>query len=385
MRNSFKLILSVALLASSLAQAADKLKIGVVGGMTGPGAAWGLAIDGGVKVAADEINKAGGLVVGGKTYQIEVLSYDDHYKAADAVTATNRLIDQEDVKFLIGPIGSASVLAMKPITEKNKVIMLSNSYSTEALDAKTRYMFRVLPTTNEYNGQLIGWLKKNRPNVKRVAIISPNDATGWSTQKTQKAVYEAQGFTVAEAKFFERSQNDFRTILTGILAKGVDDIELDTVPPGPAGLVIRQAREMGYKGIFTKFGGNNVTETVKAAGAENAEGTLVYLSADPAGAAYAKLTAAYGKLHDNTMDDFTLYFYDATRLLAQAIREAGSVENTDAILAKIEATKSFDGIQGKIVWGGKATYGVDHQIATPAYLGVIEGGKSKVLTKFDAR
>ncbi|WP_436429766.1 hypothetical protein, partial [Enterococcus faecium] len=81
---------------------------------------------------------------------------------------------------------------------------------------------------------MIGWLKKNRPELKRIAILSPNDATGWSTQKSQKAVYEAEGYDVAEAKFFERSQNDFRTILTGILAKNVDMIELDTVPPATA-------------------------------------------------------------------------------------------------------------------------------------------------------
>ncbi|MBQ8101927.1 MAG: ABC transporter substrate-binding protein [Afipia sp.] len=364
---------------------AETLKIGVVAGLTGPGAPWGLAVDGGARIAADQINKAGGLKVGGKTYNVDVISYDDHYKAADAVTATNRLIDQDDVKFILGPIGSASVLGMKPITEKNKVILLSNSYSTEVLDAKTRYMFRVLPTTAEYNAQMIGWLKKNRPELKRIAILSPNDATGWSTQKSQKAVYEAEGYDVAEAKFFERSQNDFRTILTGILAKNVDMIELDTVPPATAGLVIRQAREMGFKGQFTKFGGNNVAETVKSAGAENAEGTLVYFAADPTSEAYTKLAKSYAAIHNNSMDDFTLFFYDATNLLFQAISKAGSVTDTDAVLAKIEAEKSYDGIQGKIVWGGKAAYGVDHQIATPAYLGVIEGGKGKVITKFDAR
>lgn len=372
-------------LVTALSAQAQTLKLGVVGGMTGPGAPWGLGGDGGVKIAVDEINQAGGLPVNGKKYKVEVLTYDDHYKAADAVTATNRLLDQDEVKFIIGPIGSASVMAMKPITERNKIILLSNSYSTEALDANTRYMFRLLPTTYEYNRQLITWLKENRPELKRLAILSPNDATGWSTQKTQKKAYEDAGYTVAEAKFFERSQNDFRTLLTSILAKDVDFIELDTVPPASAGIVIRQAREMGFQGRFTKFGGNNVAETVKSAGAENAEGTLVYLSADPSSAPYQRLSAAYAKVHNNNMDDFVFYFYDATRLLFKAISEAGTVEDTDAVLKRIEANPGFDGAQGNIVWGGKDVYGVNHQIATPAYLGVIEGGQAKVINKFDAR
>ncbi|MBX7021505.1 ABC transporter substrate-binding protein, partial [Providencia rettgeri] len=275
MKNGIRSVLAVAGMVAALGAQAQTLKLGVVGGMTGPGAPWGLAIDGGVKIAVDEGNQAGGLQVGDKKYKVEVLTYDDHYKAADAVTATNRLIDQDEVKYIIGPIGSASVMAMKPITERNKVIMLSNSYSTEVLDANTKYMFRVLPTQYEYNRQLIGWLKQERPELKRLAILSPNDATGWSTQKIQTAAYKDAGYDVAETKFFERSQNDFRTLLTSILAKNVDFIELDTVPPGPAGIVIRQAREMGFKGQFTKFGGNNVAETVKSAGADNAEGTLV--------------------------------------------------------------------------------------------------------------
>lgn len=381
-----KSLLAVGLASAALmGYAQETLKVGVLGGMTGPGAPWGLAIDGGVKIATDEINQAGGLKVGDKTYKIEVVSYDDHYKAADAVTAVNRLIDQDKVKYIVGPIGSASLLAIKPITEKNKVVLLSNTYTTEALNAETRYMFRVLPTTNEYDGQLIGWLKQNRPNIKRVAIISPNDATGWSTQKGKKKVYEGNGFEVADARFFERSQNDFRTLLAGILAKKVDLIELDVIPPAQAGLVIRQAREMGYKGPFTKFGGNNVAETVKSAGAENAEGTLLYFSADPASDTFAKLSKAYAKYHSNAMDDFTFYFYDATKLLFSALQKAGTVSDTDAVVKAIEANKTFDGIQGKIVWGGKDTYGIDHQIATPAYLGVIEGGKGKVIAKFDAR
>ena len=71
----------------AVAAQAQTLKLGVVGGMTGPGAPWGLAIDGGVKVAAEEVNQAGGLAVNGKKYKVEVVTYDDHYKAADAVTA----------------------------------------------------------------------------------------------------------------------------------------------------------------------------------------------------------------------------------------------------------------------------------------------------------
>ncbi|MCJ9709497.1 ABC transporter substrate-binding protein, partial [Bordetella hinzii] len=94
MKKGLQAAFAAAGLLAALAVQAETLKLGVVGGMTGPGAPWGLAVDGGVKVAVEEVNQAGGLEVQGKKYKVEVVTYDDHYKAADAVTATNRLIDQ---------------------------------------------------------------------------------------------------------------------------------------------------------------------------------------------------------------------------------------------------------------------------------------------------
>ncbi|MCG5238318.1 ABC transporter substrate-binding protein [Azospirillum doebereinerae] len=369
---------------SGPALAAETLKIGVVGGLTGPGAAWGLAIDAGAKIAAAEINAKGGLSIGGKPHTVEVVSYDDQYKAASAVTAVNRLIDQDEVKFILGPIGSASLLAIKPITERNKVILLSNTYTAKALE-NTGYVFRVLPTTQEYNASFIDWLKTNRPAIRSVALLSPNDETGWNSQKVQTEAYGKAGFTIAAAELFERQQTDFRAVLTRILASKPDAIELDTTPPPTAGLVVRQARELGFSGQFTKFGGVNVAEIVKGAGAENAEGMLGYFAADPDSKEWAWLQTEYAKHHPNEMSDFTFFFYDAAKLLLAAIGRAGTATDTDAVRAQIEQGAPFDTLLGKAFWGGKAAYGIDHQLVTPSFLGEIQKGKGKVIARLAAQ
>ncbi len=82
---------------STTAAAQQVLRIGSVSPLTGPGAAWGLAIEGGARIAADEVNAKGGLTVGGKTYKIEVIPYDDEYKTASTVTAVNRLIERDEL------------------------------------------------------------------------------------------------------------------------------------------------------------------------------------------------------------------------------------------------------------------------------------------------
>src|ERR1700751_1789320 len=115
------------------AAAQDVLKIGGIGPLSGGGTAWGLAVQRGVEMAVDEVNKAGGLKVGEKTFQPKLIMYDDQYTAAGGRTAAERLINLDGVKFVIGPIGSPSALAVVPITNQAKVIVLSNGYAREIL------------------------------------------------------------------------------------------------------------------------------------------------------------------------------------------------------------------------------------------------------------
>ncbi len=363
---------------------AETLKIGVVAPQTGPGAAWGLALDAGARIAASQVNAKGGLKVGDKTYQVDVITYDDQYKAAETVTAVNRLIHQDGVRFIVGPLGAASLLAAKPITERSQILMLSNTYTVKALE-NTKYVFRVLPTSREFVPPFVAWLKKNRPALKRVALLAPNDETGWDSQKVQEDAYKANGFDVVAKELFERKQTDFRAILTKLLGSNPDNIELDTTPPPIAGPIIRQARELGYKGQFTKFGGVNVNEIVEAAGKENTEGFLGYLGADPASKEWAWLEAEYAKIHKNRMGDFTFFFYDATKFLFEAMAKAGTTTDTTKVRDAIEKASPFDTLIGKSYWGGKDVYGIDHQLFTPSFLVEIKDGKGVVIEKLDPK
>lgn len=366
-----------------VALAADEpIRIGVLATLTGPGGVWGLAVDGAARVAADEVNRAGGLRVGATTHLLEVVSYDDQYKAANAVTAVNRLIDRDGVRFILGPIASVSVSAIKPITEDKKVFLFPNSWSASTLK-DTNYVFRVAATTREFAPAAVAWLKANRPMITAVATLAPNDETGWNSQAVQKEVYAKAGYRVVATELFERSQTDFRAIVAKLLAASPDSIELDTVPPSTAGLIVRQARDAGFKGAFTKFGGFDVNEIVRTAGSENAEGIVGVLNADPGSEAWARLRTEYARFQKNEMGDFVFLFYDAARILLAGIAKAGTASDPDAIRTAIEQLAPFPGTVGGLNWGGAADYGVNHQLYTPVFLTEIAGGKGRVIGKID--
>jgi len=368
--------------AAATAQA-DTLKIGVVSALSGPGSEWGLAQDGGIKIAAMEANAKGGLKVGNKTYKVEVISYDDQYKAALSVSGATRLIEQDKVKFVVGPMGSAAVLAVKPLLEKNKVLAIIGAYSEKALDADTKYSYRGFPTQVEFASPIVEWLKKNKPALKTIAELEPNDETGWFSQKLLKEHYEGAGYKIVSSELFERSLKDFQPVLTRILATKPDIIELGTTPPGTAGLVIRQARELGFMGQFVKIGGPGVPQIVAAAGKEFAEGLLCYAAADVTTKGYKDLELQYAKVLKPPMNEFVVYFYDAARMLLDAIQAAGSVDDTDKIRAALEKVSPYKGVQGSIRWGGMKAYGANHQILTPVFIGMIKNGEQVIIGRMD--
>jgi branched-chain amino acid transport system substrate-binding protein len=369
--------------AGAAAAQTEVLKIGVVSALSGPGSEWGLAQDGGIKIAAMEANAKGGLKVGNKTYKLEVISYDDQYKAALGVSGATRLIEQDKVKFIVGPVGSASLLAVKPLYEKNKILAIIGAYSEKALDKETRYMYRGFPTQVEFVGPIVEWLKKNRPALKTVAELEPNDETGWFSQKLLKEQYEGGGYKIVSSELFERSLKDFQPLLTRILATKPDIIELGTTPPGTAGLVMRQARELGFKGQFVKIGGPGVPQIVAAAGKEAAEGLICYAAADVTTKNYKDLEAQYAKVLKPPMNEFVVYFYDAARMLLNAMQAAGTVEDTDKVRAALEKESPYKGVQGTIRWGGMKAYGSDHQILTPIFIGMIKNGEQVIVGRME--
>jgi branched-chain amino acid transport system substrate-binding protein len=369
--------------ATAVSAQTDVLKIGVVSALTGPGSEWGTAQEGGARIAAMEVNANGGLKVGGKSYKVEVIAYDDQYKLAAAVTGATRLIEQDKVKYVVGPMGSAGVLAVEPLYEKNKVLAIIGSWSDKALTKDTKYVFRGFPTLIELGRPMVQWVRKNRPELKTIADINPNDESGWSAQRILKERYLEAGFKIVASELVERNTKDFQPVMTKILASNPDVIDLSSMPPGGAGLIMRQSRELGYKGPFLKIGGPGTQQIVAAAGKEYAEGLIVYAAADPDAPAYKNLEAQYAKVMKPPMNSFTVYFYDSVHQLFDAMQAAGTVEDTDKVVAAMEKLTPYKGIQGEIRWTGQKEYGANRQIATPIFVGVIKDGEEKIVGRVE--
>ena len=180
----------------------------------------------------------------------------------------NGLVNQDKVKFIIGPVGSPPALGVISVTNPAKVIALTNGYAPQILknDTKDPYNFRIYPTNIEFGPPLIKWLKENAPEVKKVGMLAPNDAVGQSVAGALAEDYRKQGFEVS-LELFERGIKEFTPLILRMMAQKVDAFEFDGNSPGDAGLMLKQIRQAGFKGKVIQIGGPGSDEIIEIAGA----------------------------------------------------------------------------------------------------------------------
>jgi branched-chain amino acid transport system substrate-binding protein len=365
---------------SSGAHGQEILKIGVLASLSGAGASWGLAMKGAAELAADDVNKSGGLDVSGKKYQIKIIAYDDQYKSSEAISAINRLISDDGVKYVVGPGGSAAAVAIMPITTSNKVITMTLAYSEKVTTSNTPYSFRSVIPTAIFAKPQIAWVV-GKLGVKSIAGLFPNDESGQQAAKDIEIAYEAEGGKFVSKEFFDRDRGDFTPLLSRILASGADAIELDGNSPQTAGLIVKQARELGWDKAIIRTGGDATDDIIAIAGQQFAEGTYVHLPVDenkPETKVYADRWAAGYK---TKMNGFSPFFYANLQMLFQAMKTANTVEDSTKVRDAMMALKDFPSSLGPVSWTGKDIFGIDHQLDAPFYIGQIKDGKSKIVAR----
>lgn len=363
------------------------LKIGAVGSKSGGGTAWGVATERGVQLAIDEVMAQGGLKVGDKTYKPTMLMYDDQYTGQGGTTAATRLVNEDKVKYIIGPIGSPAVLGVINVTNPAKVLVLDDGFSPKILTPDSKYNYRVSLSTFEFGPPIAKWLRTKYPNAKTVGMIYPNDEIGQTIVPMLAEAYKENGFTVVYQEPYERGKvKDFAPLLTKMLSQEIDIFDLNSNAPGEAGLLVKQARQLGYKGTIIQTGGPGIDEVIKVAG-DLAEGFLSYDIFDPSDPAVERFVKAYNAKYNNEpINAYAPIMYNATQLLFEALKKAGDVNDVDKVKAALEGLEGQPSLLGTVKWVGDTApypYQIKHQLLTSFYISEVENGTFKPIEKIN--
>jgi branched-chain amino acid transport system substrate-binding protein len=358
--------------------AEDDLPIGIIGPLSGGGTSWGQAEQQGVQLAIDDLMARGGLKVGDKIYRPRLIAYDDQYAATGGKTAAERLVNQDGVKFIFGSAGSPPTLGALTVTQPAKVMLFSGGFSPQILknDFKAAYNFRIVDSNREIVPPMIDWLKQRYPDVKKVGLISASD-WGPSVVPVLLDGYKAAGIETWHESY-ERGSKEFTPLLTRMIAQKVDAFDVNSNAPGESGLLIKQARQAGFRGRIWQIGGPGVEQAIAVAGSltEGFDSFDIFDFRTEAGRAF---TAKYRAKYSGIVDSWVPLCYNAAMVLFEAMRRAGTLD-TDAVRdTMIEKMSDYDaGLFGKLRWTGEALYGANHQILLP--FGIVEVQKGEIVT-----
>lgn len=370
------------------AQAAEEIVLGSAISLTGKYSTNGLHAKKGYDFAVDKINAAGGIKVGGKTYKLRVIYYDDESTPARGAQLAERLIAQDKVQFMLGPYSSGLTKAIAPVTEKYKIPMVEAEGASRSLFNKGyKYMFAVLSTSEQYLASAISLAAemaeaqgKKASDVK-IAMAFENDP--FSLDVRAGVVDDAKkfGMKIVIDDKLPRDLSDMSATLTKVKALRPDLLLVSGHSKGAA-TAARQLGEMGIKVpmiAITHCESANVTGKFPKA----AEGllcptqwaeTLSYKD-DFFGTAAeynAEFKKAYPEYANKSVPYQTAQASAAVWVFKDAFERAGSFDR-EAVRKAIAETNL------KTFYGGIKFAPEGNNMAKPMVLRQIQGGKYNVV------
>ncbi len=362
------------------APAPEKIfKIGVCFPVSGFASALGVPLNRGVHLVADEINAHGGFKVAGETYKIECVDADTKYTPEGVVAAINKLVYTDKVKYVIGPVIGFEAEAAQSISEKEHVILLCAGFTPDIIGPDKPYTYKVGVDSHLSFALSYGYVTEKYPNVKKVYLLEEVSESGNPSADSAKSYCEYKGLEVVGLDFHDPAQEDFTTILGKGLAAKPDIISMACNPPQFA-LAVKQARELGYKGLFELAIPFPDQALVAIAGKEAAYGCIGNQRAtvgDYATDASKEFRKTYTEKY-KSWDDTALDLCLSLPVLVQAIETANSLD-VDKVRAVLDSDRWYDTLTGKVRFWGKNKYGINHQMMQPMI--VVETGEGGVVNQ----
>ena len=375
----FVSLLAAALLVSlacvSCASAAipkGPIKIGVVIPTTGPIAYDGRLALNGIEMAANQINKAGGI----KGNKIELHVEDSANVPATAVAAMEKLVGMQKVTAVIGDFGSSCTLAMMDVAQRSQTTLITPvSLAPKITEMGNKWMFRGCDNSSMIAKAFTKWAVKDK-KAKNWAYIAINTDYGRGSVEAFNTELKKLGGKVVFTEYFNQGETDYYPIVTKLKTAGADALCLfgETVD---LSRVVAQLNEMGLGGkllIMDPTSGTFNAKFIELAkkNADGIVGASRFVASIPTPAA-KKFTADYKGLYKIDPEKYAQAGYDCMKMIGAAIDKADSTDR--AKVRDALAAIKYTGPQGKAYFDAKNQLQIDEYIVAvkDGKIGVVAG------------
>lgn len=322
----------------------DTIKIGAVYTFTGNLADIGESFREGTEIAKDQINAEGG--INGK--KIEII-YEDapDFAGKPGVDAVHKLVSQNKVcsvlDFVYGSLGGINSFA-----EQNQTPILNPLDSSDKIAEFGDWVF----SSGVYDdgiGTHVAEFARKEKGIDKVAMLVGQDEYLLSVASGFEKTFKAEGGQVTDREEFVIGTNDFKTQISKLMQSGADTIFIGHI--GEGGIIVRQARELGFKGTFLG------TDTFSLADVQRVAGPLLndnlyfalWRNFDATTPEQDEFSKAYEQKYNKKAGDYLFYNvlgYDGLKVMAEAISKSDMTGTS--IKTQLYNIKDFQGLSGPI-------------------------------------
>jgi branched-chain amino acid transport system substrate-binding protein len=341
----------------------DRIVFGQAAVFEGPAASLGLDMRQGLNAAFAEINRAGGV----KGRRLELVSRDDGYEPKKSIEATRKLLEEDKVFALVGPVGTPTSAATQPIASEAGVPFIGPFTGAEFLRAPHKpHVVNVRASYFQETEAMVERLTKDL-GLTRIAVFYQDDAFGRAgLAGVQRALDKRKLPLVAEGTY-ERNTTAVKRALLDI-RRGQPQAVIMVGAYKPSATFIKLARELRLDATFVNIsfvGSNALAEELGPDGAGVVVTQVVPFPGDTAIPLVARYQAALKASDSKAKPGFgSLEGYMVGRLVAAALEKVEGEPTRQALLDAIVNARSFDLDGAKLSYGPQNNRGMDEVFLT---------------------
>lgn len=351
----------------TLCHRADDHRIGAVLPLTGSAAVWGQNARRGMDLAFTELNSSRT-----PAERISVIYEDSRSDPTSAVSALQKLITVDQIQVVIGDIDSSSVLAMAPIANANKVLLLSPGASNPAISNAGQFIFRNWQS-DALEGNIDAKFAYSTRGWRQMATLYVDNAYGVGLNTEFSRDFVALGGKIVAQEGYPQGSTDLRASITRLLSDKFDALYLPGYPPEMV-VALRQIKELGLSTPTLSVQAFDDPEILKRAGSA-AEGVIYSVpkppsDTDPVTASFKSSYLATYHVAPGVCSDTG---FDAVRIIAYALDHGA--RTGEQIRTQLTELRNFPGA------AGPTTFDAHGDVARPFRFMVIKSGKPVISTE----
>lgn len=291
-------------------------------------------------------------------FDIQLFPQDDQADPKIGVSNAEMLISNPDVYGVVGHLNSGVAIPSSVKYEEGKLVMVSPANTAVKLTEEGKKTVHRICARDDAQGPKAAMYAKNTLGVKTAFIIHDKTAYGQGLSDQVKLQFEKDGVQLLGYEGITQGEKDYSAVLNQVTAKNPDIIFFGGLYP-EGGILVKQAREKGYKGYFMGGDGLDSSDMIKIAG-DAVEGVVfTSVAGDVTQTEEGKKWAEeYKKTTNKPLETYSVYGFDSMNVILNGVMEAikangGKKPTREQVLEAVHKTKDFQGQFTKVTFDEK--------------------------------